>query len=175
MIFHPLRLSGAYLIEPERKNDERGFFAQTWSQEEFAVYGLSTQLVQCSISYNERCGTLRGIHYQAAPYREAKIVRCTMGAIFDVLVDLRRESHTFRQWVASELTAENRRALYCPEGIAHGFLTLTDSTEVFYQITECYHAESARGVRWNDPAFSIVWPFSPIVIATRDAQYPDFK
>ncbi len=175
MIFHPTRLSGAYLIEPEQKHDERGFFARTWDSESFAAHGLNTRMVQCSISYNERRGTLRGMHYQIAPYEEAKIVRCTMGAIFDVLVDLRSESPTFKQWVASELTAENRHAFYCPEGLAHGFLTLTDATEVFYQITEVYHAESAQGVRWNDPAFAIEWPFVPMVIAARDAQYKGFQ
>lgn len=174
MIFCPTRLSGAYVIKPEPNHDERGFFTRTWDKNEFRARGLNAELMQCSISYSLRRGTLRGIHYQAAPFEEAKLVRCTKGAIFDVMVDLRSDSHTFMQWVATELNEDNRYAIFCPEGFAHAFLTLTDSTEVFYQITEVYHADSARGVRWNDPAFAINWPFEPTVIAARDAQYPDF-
>ena len=156
MIFTETRLAGAYLIEPERIEDERGFFARTWCRDEFERHGLNPRLVQCNVSYNARRGTLRGMHYQAKPHEEAKLVRCTRGAIYDVIVDLRPDSPTYRQWVAAELTAENRRMLYIPEGFAHGFQTLADETEVFYQMSELFHPESARGVRmttrpWGSP------------------------
>jgi len=170
----PVPLRGAWLIDVERIEDERGFFARTWSAEELAAAGLSTTLVQCSISFNHRRGTLRGMHYQADPHGETKLVRCTMGAVWDVVVDLRRQSPTFRQWFGAELSAENRRTLYIPPGFAHGFITLTDATEVLYQMGTPYVPEAARGVRWNDPAFGIDWPFAPAVIAERDARYADF-
>src|SRR5690349_19228711 len=158
MIFHETKLPGTFEIELETKVDNRGFFARTWCQREFAAHGLDTNLVQCSLSFNPRKGTLRGLHYQAAPYAETKLVRCTRGAIFDVILDLRPTSPTFRDWVALVLTAENRKTAYVPQGCAHGFLTLEDEAEVFYQMSECQHAESARGVRFDDPAFQIVWP-----------------
>ena len=174
MIFTETKLKGAFIIEPERLEDERGFFARTWCQREFEAHGLNPRLAQCSISFNKRRGTLRGMHYQVAPYDEARLVRCTMGAIYDVVLDLRPASSTFKQWVAVELTSENRRMLYIPEGFTHGFQTLKDNTEVFYQMSELYHPECAKGVRWDDHAFGIVWPSDVIVISDKDREYPDF-
>ena len=147
MIFNETKLKGAFVIEPERLEDERGFFARTWCQREFEAHGLNPRLVQCSISFNKKKGTLRGMHYQVAPYEEARLVRCTMGAIYDVVLDLRPASSTCKQWVAVELTSENRRMLYIPGGLAHGFQTLKDNTEVFYQMSEFYQPEYVRGVR----------------------------
>lgn len=175
MIFRETELAGVCEITLERKPDDRGFFARTWCQREFEEYGLDSNLVQCSISFNTRAGTLRGMHYQAQPYKETKLVRCTQGALYDVIVDLRPESLTFRRWIALSLTAANRKAVYIPEGCAHGFVTLETGTEVFYQMSEFYNAESARGVRWNDPAFQIKWPVEVKVISDRDRAYPDFK
>lgn len=166
------RLKGVFIIEPERLEDGRGFFARTFCEREFAVHGLNVRFVQCNISFNKKKGTLRGMHYQVAPHKEAKLVRCTMGAIYDVTIDLRPDSPTFKQWVAVELTAENRRMLYIPEGLAHGFQTLEDNTEVFYQMSEFYHPESARGVHWDDPAFGIQWLLPVTVIAEKDNAYP---
>lgn len=174
MIFTATKLQGAFIIDPERLEDERGFFARTWCQREFAVHGLSPKWVQCNISFNTQKGTLRGMHYQAAPYAETKLIRCTMGAIYDVIIDLRPDSPTFKQWLAVELTADNRCMLYVPGGFAHGFLTLANHTEVLYQMSEFYVAESARGVRWNDPAFGIQWPADVKVISDRDRNYLDF-
>jgi dTDP-4-dehydrorhamnose 3,5-epimerase len=174
MIFHETSIAGVWVLEPERHVDERGFFARTWDGEELAGRGLNGNLAQCSISYNRRRGTLRGLHLQAPPHEEAKLVRCTAGAIFDVAVDLRPSSATFTRWVGRELSAENRLALYVPEGCAHGFVTLADDTEVAYEISAGYAPESARGVRWNDPAFGIDWPVAIGVINERDRSYPDF-
>jgi dTDP-4-dehydrorhamnose 3,5-epimerase len=174
MIFTELQLPGTYLITPEQLTDDRGFFARTWCQKEFQERGLVHNLVQCNISFNHRQGTLRGMHYQATPHGEVKLLRCTMGAIYDVLVDLRPSSATFRQWEAVELTSANRQLLYVPEGIAHGLQTLVDDTEIFYQMSAFYVAEAARGVRWNDPSFGIKWPLDVTVMADRDRQYPDF-
>jgi dTDP-4-dehydrorhamnose 3,5-epimerase len=175
MRFIPTHLAGAYLIEPEPVSDERGFFARTWCRNEFADKGLNPNLVQCNISYNKARGTLRGMHYQKAPHAEAKLVRCTQGSIYDVIVDLRNDSKTFTQWFGVELTAENRKALYVPEGFAHGFLTLMDDTEVLYQMSEFFHTECAAGVRWDDPAFMIAWPYTVSMISERDQNYPDFN
>ena len=175
MIFTAAPIPGAYVIDPERLEDERGFFARTWCQREFKAHGLNPGLAQCNISYNRRKGTLRGMHYQAVPHAEARLVRCTSGAIYDVIVDLRPDSVTFKRWFPVELTADNRRMLYIPEGLAHGFLTSRDDTEVFYQMSEFYTPGSARGVRWNDPAFGIEWPQEIQVIAERDRNYPDFE
>ena len=175
MRFIPIHLAGAYLIEPELIADERGFFARTYCRDEFAELGLNPNLVQCNISYNKARGTLRGMHYQKAPYAEAKLVRCTQGGIYDVIIDLRNDSRTFTQWFGVELTAENRKALYVPEGFAHGFITLKDGTEVLYQMSEFFHAECAAGARWDDPVFSIQWPLDVKVISERDQNYPDFK
>ena len=171
MIFIETKLKGAYIIEPERLEDERGFFARTWCEDEFAAHGLNPRLVQCNISFNKKKGALRGMHYQVAPYEEAKLVRCTKGAIYDVIIDLRFNSPTHKQWFAVELTAENRKMLYVPEGFAHGFQTLEDDSEVFYQMSEFYHPECARGVRWNDPAFRIEWPIKIAVISLKDQSF----
>ena len=174
MKFTATPLQGAYIIDLEPIEDERGFFARSWSVDEFAARGLNPRLVQCNISFNRRRGTLRGMHYQSAPREEAKLVRCTRGAIHDVIVDLRPASPTFKGHIAATLTAENRRMLYVPEGFAHGFQTLADDTEVFYQMAEFYAAECARGVRWDDPALGIRWPDAERTISAKDQQYPDF-
>jgi dTDP-4-dehydrorhamnose 3,5-epimerase len=175
VIFRPTAIAGAWIVEPERHLDARGFFARTWSAEEFRVHGLNAELAQTSISHNRRRGTLRGLHYQAAPHEEAKLVRCTRGAIFDVMLDLRPTSSTFMRHLAVRLDAENRLALYVPEGCAHGFQTLADDTEVFYQMSAPHVPEAARGVRWNDPAFDIRWPPAERVMTDRDRAYPDFS
>jgi dTDP-4-dehydrorhamnose 3,5-epimerase len=174
MIFRETKVSGVFEICLEPIHDDRGFFARSWCRNEFQAHGLNPKLVQCNISFNRPRGTLRGMHYQTPPYAEAKLVRCTQGSIYDVVVDLRPQSPTFKNWVAVILTAQNRSALYIPEGCAHGFLTTKDETEVFYQMSEFYNAESARGVRWNDPAFQIHWPEKVEVISERDRSYPDF-
>lgn len=175
MIFTETPLAGTYLIEPEPLADLRGFFARTWCQREFEAHGVNPRLVQCSISFNWRKGTLRGMHYQEAPHAEAKLVRCTRGALYDVALDLRPASPTYRQHFAVVLSAENHRMLYIPEGCAHGFQTLEHDTEVFYQMSEYYAPDAARGVRWNDPAFAIPWPEDGRTIAERDSAYPDFR
>jgi dTDP-4-dehydrorhamnose 3,5-epimerase len=175
MKFLPLRVAGACVVKPELMEDERGFFARTWCEQAFEAQGLNPRLVQSSVSFNTRRGTLRGMHYQAAPHAEAKLVRCTMGVLYDVVLDLRQDSPTFRQWAAVELTAQNRRAVYVPAGCAHGFLTLQDQTEALYQMSAPFHPESARGVRWNDPAFGITWPLAIDVISCRDASWPDYR
>jgi dTDP-4-dehydrorhamnose 3,5-epimerase len=174
MKFAETRLKGAFIIEPERQEDERGFFARTWCKEEFKRNGLNSRLVQCSISFNKKKGTLRGMHYQVEPHQEAKLVRCTRGSIYDVIIDLRPGSDTFKQWLAVELTSESRKMLYAPEGFAHGFQTLGDNTEVFYQMSELYRPEGAKGVRWDDPAFGILWPEADRIISDRDIAFPDF-
>lgn len=174
MKFIATELGGACVIEPERLEDERGFFARTFCKDEFAAHGLRATFVQCSVSFNARQGTLRGMHFQEKPHEEAKLVRCTQGAIFDVIIDIRKSSPTFMRWVATELTAENHRMLYVPEGFAHGFQTLADDSEVFYQMSEIHRPESARGIRWNDPAFAIRWRLDSPVVSARDAAYPDF-
>jgi dTDP-4-dehydrorhamnose 3,5-epimerase len=173
--FAPTPLAGAYVVDPEPQNDNRGFFARTWCQKEFAEHGLNPRLVQCNISFNVRKGTWRGLHYQAAPHEEAKLVKCTAGAICDVIVDLRPDSPTFKKHVAVTLSASNRKMLYVPEKFAHGFLTLEDDTEVFYQMSEFYSPDSARGYRWNDPSFGIRLPLEVTVISERDRNYPDFR
>ena len=175
MIFHETKLPGVFEIEIDPHPDERGFFARTWCQNEFDAHGLKSALAQCSLSFNNRKGTLRGLHFQQHPYGETKLVRCTRGAIYDVVVDLRPSSPRFKDWYAATLTAANHKALYIPQGCAHGLLTLEDDTEVFYQMSEFYHAESARGVRWNDPAFGVTWPGTVGVISERDRTYPDFE
>jgi dTDP-4-dehydrorhamnose 3,5-epimerase len=174
MIFKETNLKGAFIIEPEIMADERGFFARTWCAREFEAHGLTPKLVQCNISFNKQKGTLRGMHYQVVPHEEAKVVRCTMGTIYDVIIDLRPNSSTYKRWASVDMSAENRRMLYVPEGFAHGFLTLEDDTEVFYQMSEFYAPECARGVRWNDPAFNITWPLGVTVISEKDGQYPNF-
>ncbi len=178
MILIATKLPGAFVIEPERFEDARGFLARAWSEREFAAQGLKLPAVECNISYNRRQGTLRGMHFQHAPHAQSKLVRCTRGALYDVIIDLRPDSPTYRQWLGVELTAENRRMLYVPEDFAHGFQTLVDETELYYQIGAVYVPAAADGVRWDDPAFRIEWPDNDgreRIIIARDNQYPDFK
>lgn len=175
MIFQETHLSGVFIIEPEIITDDRGFFACVWAASEFEQHGLNPALKQCNISFNGRLGTLRGMHFQREPHEEVKLIRCTRGAIYDVAIDMRPDSPTRHQWTGAELTSDNQRMLYIPEGFAHGYQTLTDDTELFYQISEYYHPESAGGVRWDDPAFGIKWPLPVTVIADRDANYPLLK
>lgn len=172
MRFTETKVAGVFLIEPELIADERGFFARTWCREEFEAHGLNPGLAQCSISFSHRKGTLRGLHYQVAPHEEVKLIRCTQGAIWDVAVDLRPGSPTYRAWFGAELSAANRAMLYIPEGCAHGQLTLTDGTEVLYQISLPYAPAAARGVRFDDPVFGIEWPGEVVVINDRDRGYP---
>lgn len=174
LIFTETPLSGAYCIDPEQHTDFRGFFARTWSVEEFAAHGLDARVSHNSIAFNHKRGTLRGIHYQLPPFAEAKLVRCTLGAIYDVIIDLRRDSPTFLRHFGVELTHKNRRALYVPAGFAHGCQCLVDDTEITYVITEQFSPAHARGVRWNDPAFGITWPIPDPIILDRDAAWPDF-
>ena len=176
MLFHPTQLADVFLIEPERLCDDRGFFARTWCKQELAAHGLCAELAQCSISYNRKRGTLRGMHYQLPPHEEVKLVRCTRGAIFDVVLDLRPGSTTYGRWFGTDLTADNHRFLYIPKGMAHGFQTMADDTEVEYLISTAYAPMAARGVRWNDPAFGIEWPIRDgITISERDIHYPDYN
>jgi dTDP-4-dehydrorhamnose 3,5-epimerase len=168
----PIR--GAYLIDIEPVEDERGFFARTYDADELRRRGLDARVAQCSVSFSARRGTLRGMHYQRAPHSETKLVRCTRGAIYDVVIDLRPSSPSFKQWFGAELTARSHRMLYVPEGLAHGFQTLEDDSEVAYQISEAYHPHAAAGFRWNDPAFAIRWPLDVTAIAERDRSFPDF-
>lgn len=164
-------IPGAFVIEPKASEDSRGLFARTFCAREFARAGIHLRIAQCGTSFNPRRGTLRGMHYQTAPHAEAKLVRCTRGAIYDVMLDIRESSPAYRRWVAAELTAENRRMVFIPEGVAHGFQTLADDSEVSYEISEFYHPECAGGRRWNDPAFQIAWPETPRVISERDANF----
>lgn len=175
MIFEPTGLGGVVLVHPERHADERGFFARTWCAREFEAAGISSGLAQCSVSWNEHRYTLRGMHWEAAPQRESKLVRCTRGAIFDVAVDLRAESPTYLSHLGVELGADDHRALFIPPGVAHGFLTLEERTEVLYQMDSFYAPEAERGARWDDPAFAIGWPAEPVVISERDRTLPDFE
>jgi dTDP-4-dehydrorhamnose 3,5-epimerase len=172
MIFHQTDLSGVFIIEPELIADERGFFACAWIASEFEKHGLNANLRQSNIAFNAGRGTIRGMHFQKEPHEEAKLTRCTRGAIYDVAIDLRPDSPTRYRWVAAELTSDNHQMLYIPEGFAHGYQTLTDDAEMFYQVSEYYHPESAAGVRWDDPAFGINWPLPVSVITDRDANYP---
>jgi dTDP-4-dehydrorhamnose 3,5-epimerase len=173
--FLPTPLAGAFVVELDRREDERGFFARSFCAEEFAAHGLNPAVAQCNVSFNRRRGTLRGMHYQAAPRPEVKLVRCTAGAVFDVVVDIRPDSSTFKKWFGIELSARNGRMLYVPHGFAHGFQTLEDDSEMFYQMSEFYAADLARGVRWNDPAFSIEWPIESPLLSPRDAGFEDFR
>jgi len=174
LIFTPTKLKGAFIIEPEKIEDSRGFFGRIWCCEEFKAHGLNPNLVQCSISYNKRIGTLRGMHYQVPPHEEVKLVRCTQGAIFDVIIDLRPKSPTFKQWVAETLTCNNHKMMYVPKGFAHGFQTLAPNTEVFYQMSDVHVSQSARGIRWNDPLLGITWPnTNSRIMSSRDQEFPD--
>jgi len=175
MVFRETKLQGAFVIEPDTYADERGFFCRSWSAREFETHGLASRLAECNISFNKKKGTLRGLHFQAAPFPQSKLVRCTRGAIYDVAVDLRPQSATFKQWVAVNLSAENRLMFFIPGEMAHGFQTMEDDTEIFYQMSERYVPECSRGVRWNDPAFDILWPEGERIMIDRDRNYPDFS
>jgi dTDP-4-dehydrorhamnose 3,5-epimerase len=176
VIFTPIELDGAYIVDIEPREDERGFFARAWAEEEFARHGLDTRVVHCNVSFNHRRGTLRGMHFQRAPHAEVKLIRCTRGAIFDVIVDLRPDSRTHRRWVGVELTDENRRMLYIPEGFAHGYQTVVDGTETFYQVSAAYAPDFEGGVRWDDPAFAIEWPdVEERLISEKDRNWPDYE
>ena len=175
MIFTATRLQGAYIIDLEPIADERGFFARSWCRREFEQHGLKTDLAQCNLSFNYRKGTVRGMHLQLAPHREVKLVRCIRGAIYDVIVDLRSDSATFKSWVGVELSAESRRMFYVPEGFAHGYQTIVDNSEVFYQTSQFYQPDAECGYRWNDPAFGIQWPHEVTQISNKDKGYPDIQ
>ena len=175
MIFSETPLLGAFVIDLEMLVDERGFFARAWCENEFREHGLETRVVQCNMSYNQEAGTLRGLHFQRPPQSETKVIRCTRGAIWDVIVDLREDSPTYREWFGIELTAENRRMLYVPEHFAHGYITLVPETETFYQVSEFYSPGYEGGIRWNDSAIGIQWPEVDVrVISDKDASHPDF-
>jgi dTDP-4-dehydrorhamnose 3,5-epimerase len=175
MIFTKTALEGAWLLDLHKLEDKRGFFARSFCQHEFMEHGMNPQVAQCNVSYNAKKGTLRGMHFQASPFQEAKLVQCTQGAIYDVIIDLRPDSPTFKKPLGVELSAHEYRMLYIPEGFAHGFLTLEDHTNVFYLMSEFYAPEAARGFRWNDPAFDIAWPAKVEMISERDAEYADFS
>ena len=176
MIASQTKLNGVYVIEPERFEDERGFFARAWSTAELAALGVAGQFVEANVSYNHQRGTLRGLHWQATPHGQAKLVSCTRGSIFDVGVDLRPNSPTYKQWMGIELSAANRLMLYLPDGFAHGYLTLEDDSEVLYLVTSGYVPDSGGGARWNDPAFGIRWPdVGQLIVNERDRNYPDFR
>lgn len=175
MIFLESRLRGAFVVDLEKNEDNRGFFARSWCEKEFLAHNLDPAITQCNISFNRSKGTLRGMHYQAAPFAEAKLVRCTAGSVYDVIIDLRPDSATYKQHVVEVLSADNHKMMYVPAGFAHGFQTLEDNTEVFYQMSQFYSPEHARGVRYNDPAFGISWVVSDVVISDRDRDYPDFS
>jgi dTDP-4-dehydrorhamnose 3,5-epimerase len=175
MKFHPTRVEGAFLIESEPVLDERGGFMRTWCVREAKEHGLCVAIAQCSVSSNRATGTLRGMHYQTAPAEETKVVRCIRGSIFDVIVDLRKESPSYRSWFGAELSRGNHRAMYVPRGVAHGFLTLEDDCDVHYQMSALHEPAAARGFRWNEPSFGITWPTEVRVISERDRTYPDFS
>lgn len=174
MKFYETKLKGSYVIELEKNEDERGFFARTWDKNEMQKFGLNDNLVQCSVSFNKTKGTLRGMHYQITPYEESKLVRCTKGKVFDIIIDLRRNSLTYKQWFSTEIDDQNHKMIYIPEGFAHGFQTLVDNTEVFYQMSEYFMPEYSTGIRWNDESFDIKWPISKKIISEKDVSYPDF-
>jgi len=175
MKFTETKLKGAYIIDIQPFEDERGFFSRAYCQNEFEAHGLTTQVAQANISYNKEKATLRGMHYQIPPHGEVKIIRCTRGALYDVIVDLRADSETYLQWVGVELTEDNHRMFYVPENFAHGFITLADNTEATYQVSEFYTPGAERGLRWNDPAFGIEWPLEPGVISEKDQNWADFS
>jgi dTDP-4-dehydrorhamnose 3,5-epimerase len=174
MTFRELKLKGAYTIDLERRVDTRGFFARSWCRKEFGVHGLCEEFVQINVGFSTKKGTLRGMHYQTAPNQEVKVVRCTMGSIYDVIIDLRPESPTFKQWTGVELNSDNRTMLYVPEGFAHGYQTLADNTEIYYQTSRFYAPESARGNRYDDPAFGVEWPLQVADISDPDRSWPDY-
>ncbi len=175
MIFTEIDIPGAFTVEFEEKTDDRGFFARSWCEREFAALGLANKIVQCNVGYSTRAGTLRGIHYQDAPHAETKVVRCTRGAVYDVIVDVRPDSPTYGKWSGRELTADNRLMLFIPEGFGHGYQTIENDTEIFYQTSEFYHPESATGIRYDDPAFVINWPLPITAISDTDRSWPDYQ
>jgi dTDP-4-dehydrorhamnose 3,5-epimerase len=175
MIFNKTRLEGAYIVEMEKHEDERGFFSRSWCKNEFEDHGLNSRLVQANIGFSLKRGTLRGLHYQMPPYEEVKVVRCTMGAIYDVIVDLRPDSQTYKQWLSVELNCDNRKMLYVPEGFAQGYITLIDNTEMYYHTSQFYAPKSARGIRYDDPSFSIDWPIKVAVISEADKNWPNYE
>ncbi len=175
MIFTKTNLEGVFIIEPEKNEDERGFFARVWDQEIFEERKLNPKMVQCNISFNKKRGTIRGMHYQISPYEEAKLVRCTKGSVFEVMIDLRPKSNSFKNWMSVELSSENYKMIYVPEGFALGFQTLEDDTELHYQMSQKYMPEYARGIRWDDEIFKISWPLKPTVISKKDSSYNAFK
>ena len=174
MIFHETKLKGAYIIELEKRSDDRGFFARTFCRKEFDELGLTSDIVQTNISFSRMKGTLRGMHYQRPPHQETKLIRCTKGALYDVIIDLRRDSPTYKQWLGVELSAQNYKMLFIPRDFAHGFLTLEPDTEVVYEVSEFYTPQAECGLRWNDPAFGIVWPRDVNKISEKDADWPDY-
>ncbi|MFT2007814.1 dTDP-4-dehydrorhamnose 3,5-epimerase [Pontibacter sp. 13R65] len=175
MIFTETKLKGAYIVDIKRIEDDRGFFGRAWCKQEFEEVGLSTNVVQTNLSSNKKKGTLRGLHFQVTPHAESKLVRCTRGALYDVIIDLREQSPTYRQWIGVELTADSFRMLYVPENFGHGFITLEDNTDIMYQVTEYYAPAAERGIRYNDPAFNIEWPMEPLVISDKDLAHADFS
>ncbi|MDE1725715.1 MAG: dTDP-4-dehydrorhamnose 3,5-epimerase [Thaumarchaeota archaeon] len=175
MIFTETKLKGAYIIEPEKKQDERGFFARSFDSEVFRKHGLNPNVLQCNISCSKNKGTIRGMHFQLPPYQEAKFLRCVRGRIYDVIIDLRSKSETYKQWIGVELSADNYKMLYAPEGFAAGFQTLVDDVELTYQVSQVYNLQYEQGIRWNDPAFKIDWPLEPTVISEKDKSHPLFK
>lgn len=175
MILTPVELAGAFVVDLTKFEDQRGFFARAWAPEPFEQQGLSSRVVNVNMSYNHTRGTLRGMHFQRAPYAEVKLVRCVRGAIYDVIVDLRPESPSFKRWFGVELSAENHRALYVPEGCAHGFQTLEDHTDVLYQVSQFHTPGAEGGVRYNDPAFQVQWPISATIISEKDQSWPSFE
>lgn len=175
MLFHETELKGAFIIEVKKLEDERGFFGRSFCMKEFEEHGLNPAVVQANVSYNKKKATLRGMHYQVSPYEETKLVRCVRGAIYDVIIDLRKDSETYRKWIGVELTEGSYRMLFVPEGFAHGFITLKDETEVIYQVSQFYTPGSEKGLRWNDPAFQIEWPLTPEIISEKDKSHPDYK
>jgi dTDP-4-dehydrorhamnose 3,5-epimerase len=175
VIFKKTKLRDAYIVDIQPYQDERGFFARTWCRDELSAQSLDANLAQCSISFNRRAGTLRGMHLQLPPHAETKLVRCTQGALYDVIIDLRTDSESYMRWIGVELTAENHRALYVPKGFAHGFMTLADNTEALYMISEFYAPEAARGIRWDDEQFGITWPAAVNVISEKDLSYAAYE
>ena len=175
MKFIKTKLAGAYIIELEKRADERGFFARTWDEKEFEEYGIYRKPIQTNMAYSKKKGTLRGLHYQVAPYQESKLISCTRGAIYDVIIDLRSDSPTYKKWFGVELSERNRKMLFLPERFAHGFLTLEDNTDVSYQVSAFYNFESERLVRYNDPAFKIKWFSKVTIISEKDKNAPDYK
>ncbi len=173
MIFTETKLKGAYIVDMEARRDERGYFSRVWCQKEFEQQGLNTNLVQCNIAFNNQAGILRGMHFQRQPWSEVKLVRCTKGAVFDAIVDMREESPSYQEWIGVELTEENHRMLYVPEGFAHGYLTLKENSELFYQVSQFYTPEAEGGIRWNDPLIGIEWPeMGELLISDKDKAWP---